>query len=1357
MTITELPHRGRAELPAAPGAGESAAGRPRWVPSRAGILNLWRYYDEVFEFHRGRLLLRGPNGTGKSKALELLLPYLFDASLRPNRLSTFGTAERTMHWNLMGEGAGGVTRVGYVWLEFGAGAESAEPSWFCCGARLQASAHTSTVHADYFSTSQRIGLPGGLALANDAGQPLTRAALAEAIGAAGTVHPSASEYRTAIRTTLFPGLSEQRYDALITALLQLRTPKLSERLDPGLLSTLLSRALPPLAQAEIAELAEGFERLDRQRERLARLDDEVRAAEVVATRAQTYAQRVLRACSATLISATSDLDKLTRTARESEERYQQAVAEQARTAAEQDALGRQIRVLESRIEGLTGTEAYTKGRELDLLRQQVVEADRDATRRQRAATDRRQDAVGDQEQASSARQTAGSLASTAGAARADARRAADRAGMAGTHEELAGALAAGQPRIRQLLRGAVAARLGQIGEVRVALDRHDRAVTDRGGAEEELEGARVALTAAAGAQAAAAARYDAVLAEQADRLREWAAGCVELRIDDVEELAARAGSRGALLDQVALAVQAALQVVAGLENAALAAQESYQQERDALAAERDRLRRAVDLPPDPPRTRTADRVTMAGAPLWRLVSFVDGVPERTQAAVEAALQASGLLDAWVSPAGPVAVPGHDTFAEADLAAPVSGRSLTEVLRPEPDAAVPAERVRRLLAGIGYGAVLPSGPAAAVGADGRWRLASATGSWAKPEAAHIGAAARQRARLRRIAELEEQVERLTALIDGLAADLRLLAGRRRQVDAERAHLPAHEPVDAAERALRSAEAAASACDDAVSRAVVRLSEREQRVRDALRALTAAAAERRLPTDRAALEEVHAATSAVRDASDHWLDVHAEMVRAQSAAASAEGHAERSRLAAEEAERDAADAAGTAMGLRAKLESVEGAVGADYRAVLAEITGLRDGLRAARADSGQRQQALLELAGRIGSLGNQRTVDGQQRDAATGARDAAAGRFRHLAGGHLPADAGSVATLSTSDGIRATLEAARAVAAGWPNIPHAPKNLSDALGRLAEGVHEGRKLLGERADLELEPDEDIQVFTALVDGVRVGAAGLLRMLRDQRDREREEITAAERELFDRTLTGDTRRHLADRIRQATDLVDAMNARLERVRTASRVAVRLVWQIDPTLPEGTKAARELLLNDPVRLTGADHEALHRFFRDRIEEARATTVAASWEQQLARVFDYTSWHQFVVKIDRGTGASWQTLTKKLHGALSGGEKAIALHLPLFAAVAAHYQSVPAAPRLILLDEVFVGVDSTNRGQVFDLLSTLDLDLLLTSDHEWCTYQELDGIAIHQLITGGDGDDAVTTARFVWTGAALVPDPEPG
>jgi hypothetical protein len=76
-----------------------------------------------------------------------------------------------------------------------------------------------------------------------------------------------------------------------------------------------------------------------------------------------------------------------------------------------------------------------------------------------------------------------------------------------------------------------------------------------------------------------------------------------------------------------------------------------------------------------------------------------------------------------------------------------------------------------------------------------------------------------------------------------------------------------------------------------------------------------------------------------------------------------------------------------------------------------------------------------------------------------------------------------------------------------------------------------------------------------------------------------------------------------------------------------------VAPDLPAGTRAARDLLLKDPVRLTEADRDSLHRFFRERIQQAKAASTAASWEQQLEQVFDYTAWHQFVVKIDRSSG----------------------------------------------------------------------------------------------------------------------------
>ncbi|GAA2341811.1 TIGR02680 family protein [Streptomyces cuspidosporus] len=1374
MSVTELPLPRRpepTEPDEAPATGDAVS---RWQPHRAGILNVWRYYDETFTFHRGRLLLRGQNGSGKSKALELLLPFLFDASLRPNRLSTFGGSERTMHWNLLGEGASGKTRVGYVWMEFRRVGDDGTERWFGCGARLQASVHTSTVHADYFTTRSRIADPEGVLLVNEAGQPLTRAALAEAVRDRGEVHASATDYRTAVRRELFAGMGEQRYESLLSALLQLRQPKLSERLDPSLLSTLLSRALPPLGEGEIAELAEGFERLDRQREHLKRLDEEVTAAETVASRQRAYARRVLRAGSAALISATTEMDNLTRVARQSAAQLEQALTERESAQGRREEQELRAHALEETIEGLRESDAYKQGEELDRLRRRTEDATGTARRRRATAQDAQHQAEEDQRHADEAASQARTLDEHAREAAADAHRSARAAGLESIHHETRTILDAdsgmalpdstgrdqdspgprttaenGARQARRLLRGAVTARRQQVTLVTTAIDEHDRAVRDRRAAEELLDEARNRLAQAIARRDEAAAAWDDALAAQAERLLAWAEGCAELRITDSEELRVRAADEAAVTALTEAAARPLEQKIATAEATTRAARQSLRDERGRLAEEVRRLSGETDLPPVPPPTRTTVRTATAGAPLWRLVAFREGFPLAGQAAVEAALEASGLLDAWVSPYDGITLPGHDTRAEAALSVTAPGPSLLEVLEPEADIPVPADTVTRILAGVAYGTTLPGGHPAAVSADGAWRLALATGTWSKPEPTYIGALARQRARQRRIGELTDRIAETDASLATFDDQLRGLAARRARLDADRAARPDHRELDARRRDRDRAEERVAARDDAVRDAAGRLARCESEVAGALRTLDRSAAEHGLPTDRDRLRELSSAIDEFRDTADSWVDARLAATAAADRAHQRAVQADRSRRTAEARAEDAGAAEAEAAGLKARLDAVEATVGEDYRQIVARVAEARAELRRCREEVRRAADLLLRLEGRIGELRATSAQDAEGRERAVATRDAAAERFRHLCLAGLAEDAGITPELDAADGTKATLEAARATAAEWASIPHAPRNLGDAASRLSEAVHEARQRLGARADLDLEPDDDIQLFTATLDGVRVGATGMLTALTQERDRSRDDITTAERRLFDQILTGDIRRHLAARIRQAGELVDRMNGHLERVRTASNVAVQLVWDVRPDLPDSTRTARQLLLKDPGRVTETDREALHAFFRARIEEAKGSETAASWEEQLGEVLDYTAWHRFTVRLDRANGSGWQPLTKKLHGALSGGEKAIALHLPLFAAVAAHYEAVPLAPRPILLDEVFVGVDTVNRGQVFALLTALDLDLMVTSDHEWCTYGELPGIAVHQLLTDA-ADDAVTSARFVWNGTDL-------
>jgi uncharacterized protein (TIGR02680 family) len=1341
MTVTAL--RPESEADGGP------QGPGRWRPTRAGILNVWRYYDETFDFHRGRLLLRGPNGTGKSKVLELLLPYLLDASLRPSRLSTFGGAERTMHWNLIGHGWEGTTRVGYVWIEFHR-VEADQDHWFTCGARLQATAHTRGVTPTYFVTSRRVGIPGGVPLVNDAGRPLTRADLIAAVGES-SVFESPAAYRRAVRQALFRGFTEEKYEALITALLQLRIPKLSEHLNPEELSRILSQALPRLDHQDVAEVAEGFEKLDRRKETLKQLAAELEHSRLLANRQRTYARRVLRATAGELISATTRMDDATRQLRERRAELESVTAAERRLEDEDQRLAVEAHTVEQQISGLRDSDAYKEGQQLAVLRHEARQAASRAEAAQTAARQRAREADDDDQAAAEEATAAHRMAAATERAEAEARTAAVRVGLDGSVDE---ASAAESPeRARLLLRSAVQARQEQVERVRVALLAHADAIRRRDEAEVRLQQRNEKLEEARAEQQRRAKTHEATLARLREDLHAWAHGCQMLPlVQQLDELLALAEDEPALLELVNAAAEPVRDELASHEARLAARQAALDGQRATHATELANLEGKRLVAPEPPSTRTADRSGLPGAPLWQLVDWLMSVDETTQARIEAALEASGLLDAWVLPDGAVRVAGHDTFADADLAVPSPGRSLADLLTVEPDSAIPADRVRALLAGIAVDSHAPDHPAA-VGMDGSWRLGTARGTWDKPEARFIGAAARERNRQRRMAELRGLIESLDIELAEVTRGLADLKRRRMALIEEQRRRPPHDQLAEATRRLALTTDAVATRSDAVAEAEGEVRGAEDGVRQALRNLTVAAADSALPASADGLKAVAEALRALRALADTWMDFAIKEELQASIAAKATATANRSRQQAdrdgEQADRYSTEAAG----YQAKLNLVEQAVAAEYRETLAALEQLEHSLSACRARREEITTERVRLGKLSGELRGKLSGDEEASQAATGRRDVAAADFRGLRDTGFIADAGLRASLGDLDGTRAALLAARQVAEELTTVPYEPRLIKEVEARLAQAIHDVQQALAGHADLALEPDANGRlVLTATVDGLRMGASELHQNLLEEHRRAEAELTAYEEELFDEILTGAARRQVADRIRLADQLVTGMNDQLQQVTTASSMRVRLRWQVDPNLPTGTREARDLLLRDPASLPEADRLALHQFFRARIEQVRGANTAAGWEQQLLQMLDYTAWHQFVVQTDKDDGHGWVELTRRRHAALSGGEKAIVLHLPLFAAAATHYRTAPEAPRVILLDEVFVGVDSDNRGQLLRLLVDFDLDLVLTSDHEWCTYVELDGIAIHQLITGSD-DDAVTTARFVWNGTRVIAD----
>ena len=212
--------------------------------------------------------------------------------------------------------------------------------------------------------------------------------------------------------------------------------------------------------------------------------------------------------------------------------------------------------------------------------------------------------------------------------------------------------------------------------------------------------------------------------------------------------------------------------------------------------------------------------------------------------------------------------------------------------------------------------------------------------------------------------------------------------------------------------------------------------------------------------------------------------------------------------------------------------------------------------------------------------------------------------------------------------------------------------------------------------------------------------------------------------------------------------MNDLLADCPTAAGQTLRLRWTVGDGASPGTREAVELLLRGARLLTAAHRDQLRAWLHERLAEAREADGAVSLRERIAGALDYRRWHAFHIEFKGGAVTDWRRLTRKSHGTGSGGEKAVMLHLPLFVAMAAHYADRPRAPRLIVLDEVFAGIDRGTRGHLMQLLVTLDLDAVLTSHDEWGFYAELDGIATYQLMRDPEVP-GVYCQGFLWDGSA--------
>jgi uncharacterized protein (TIGR02680 family) len=1351
----------------------------RWRLHRGGIVNIWQYDEQEFDFSGGRAILQGTNGSGKSRTLELLLPLCLDGDLR--QLGSKGFDTVSIRRLMLDEYDGGPNRIGYAWVELRRIDTDGVERFLTCGLGLKASATSQQVSDSWrFLTDARVGID--FTLAGPDRVPLGPVQLREQIGADRVMEDAAFRARIA---ELVYGMPAGRYGDLLHLQRTLRNPDVGLKVLEGQLEQILSDALPPLDAGMIEQLAGSFEDLESIRENITRLSKADTALTAFLASYSGYALAALRTSADKARAAEKALDDEHATIRGLTATLSRQRAAHADAVTGVAAQEQRDSELEHTIDSLKQLPAYQGMRDLSDRERLVAHARAAAEAALETATKHRTHADRAVETVLTVLRRFEQDAEAAGELADTTRRELSAAGLdpalcphvpiapravAGSTVELVRAKPDPEAAPVQVERRTPPSIEPEMldTELRAAAERaenastaatqrsaltlalHERSVgVDRQG--QRLDGLRQAArqaqleaTESVGRRNEAAQRLEDAVATWWERARSWTTSGPfdgDARPPEPPDLA----RLRAEADVARAAQEAAREWTAPrlheLRQAAVAAGRRVDEVAERIAAaeaELIALRGGVGAaPPMPPH---ATRDPAAGAAFYQLVDFAPDLPAAARAGLEAALQASGLLAAWVRVDGQVDPGIADLFAVAGTPSttPLSAALVTAV---EPGCPVPSSVVERVLAAVTLvDGPLPAVDGLAVSISGQWRAGVLAGAMTKQTAEFVGAGARAAARARRGAELTEHLDTLAGLRSTADQEHAEHAGR---VTAWERHLAAFPDDRALIAAHANLGAAVRAADEATAKGTRLRAEYESadQHHEALQVeLTQTAAEAGLPADVDTLQAAHRAAVAargsaealrdtligrcvgtVRDLTDALHDHQAAIDDLGDAAASAE-----TRCA--EFAREAV-----------ALGELTTAIGGEAEEVAGQLTELEDERRALRAALPPARAHATELSNQV--VKTETVLEGKETDLS----------------GKVDATSAAAAAL------RAALAAPGVLAATLPDdVPH-----DDVIAALStmerRGVSEEvviTKLQALQTALagshDITPERHAGILTVTVSGEHGPrpVAEAARQVSDQLAAQRGYLGERYQDIFATFMLRNLAERLHGQITVAEDLTRRMNEVLDVARSSQGVHVRLEWRPSAALDETTLAALKLVRTPFADRTENEDAMLRRAFTERIDAER-DTHSGGYAEILTRALDYRSWYTFTVRV-ADAGPDGKPRTRRMRQ-LSSGETRLVSYVTLFAAAAAFYGAISGvgdsdvAPlRLVLLDEAFERLDDPTIARMLGLLVDLDMDWIITWPSGWGVSDRIPRMHIYDVLRPKSGRGVACT-HTTWDGAELA------
>lgn len=1351
----------------------------RWMINRIGLINFWYYDEEEFSFCDGRLLLRGSNGSGKSVTMQSFIPLLLDGNKSPERLDPFGSRARKLENYLLGEDEDGREEsTGYLYMEF---QKQKAGNYLTIGMGLKARKGKNLDFWGFAITDgRRIGRD--FFLYKDMGDkvPLSKIELRNRLDGGGELYDSQGDYMAMVNRLLFGFENLEDYDELIKLLVQLRTPKLSKDFKPTVIYEIMNNSLQPLSDEDLRPMSEAIENMDNIKSQLEVLKESKKAVDRIKNEYGKYNRYVLFEKSRDFVNSQERLDKAVKEAagleNERDEYHKQYILseeEHESLKSRQESLEHKKRQLEQhdsfkakqeidRIEGLlkelSANKALKDGN-LDAKKNREIQLHYEI----KSAKDKQE------EQEEAINRLLEEMSSIA----------------LGLHfyehdfaeKELKENLS--KEYNFRLLRSEVDRYREKITRAKKALElekaysaAYDRTLSELEAARREREESRRELEKAENV-------FAETKEEFIEKVYNWEKQNVHLKLD----AAAMTGVVRAIngygqtggYDDIAGEVRAQFnQVESGL-NRSIAEIEAVKAGLKEQLQQKQRELNDWKNQKDPELQREGKaaanrrRLKAEGVPFvpfYMAVDFRDDVPADIRGRLEEALIDMGLLDALIVPQkfeDRLMGMGDDMGDRYIFPKPQFFRQeLSLLLKPvvPEGSGITYEDIDNALKSI----MLDSDKECAyINEKGEYSVGLIKGKTSREYIPKfLGAEARKRYRQENISRLEAEVAEIDSLIRQEQEKIKGIGIKINELKLELGAFPGKEDLETAFNMVGAARIGlearikdAAKKEELADKTYKELKDIREKVRELITGLEIAA-------NLEAYEEAESDIGMYRDLLGNLETMHVKLMQLFHRLANLE----------EQREEVLSDIDGIMADLRRINRDIQDSSEKkrNYEELLKELNydeiriEIDECIKGLREIPGKIEQAIRNAEMFRQKHGNILTkLEGIKEEIAflEKLNECCREGFRK------EYNLGYVVKFEEDRDIGWI---ARKVYNELKGEEKEGKLREDYASALQERYHENRQYIAEYNLIieqifdKFDRFEDERLNKALASQKRFELSARIQgrdvnffTLSDFIDRSIEEneklLRESDRQLFEDILANTVGKKIRGRIYHSEQWVKKMNGLMESMNTSSGLSFSLIWKNRVAETEeqlDTKELVDILKSDVKLLNEEQMDRLAAHFRSKIAQARKEMedkgTTQTFHAIMRDILDYRKWFEFQLFYKK-QGETRKELTNNAFDKFSGGEKAMAMYVPLFSSVFARYEGARKdCPRIISLDEAFAGVDENNIRDMFRLIEELKLNFIINSQILWGDYDTVPALSICELIRPNNAD-FVTVIRYRWDG----------